>query len=34
MTRDAQNLAAMQALDRNHGVAHAAAPATTLTRRG
>ena len=34
MTRDAQNLAAMQALDRNHGVAHAAAPATTLMRRG
>ena len=34
MTRDAQNLAAMQALDRNHGVALAAAPPTTLTRRG
>ena len=34
MTRDAQNLAAMQELDRNHGVAFAAATPGTLTRRG
>ena len=34
MTRDAQNLAAMQALDRNQGVAAAPPPPTTLTRRG